>query len=362
MVYLIRNRYKGGFFLKKAVAILLLILFIPITVLVTFYFSISSTLLNTKLVADKFNDSGIYKTITEQIVPQIGTLLVSGNSTQSQDQLSDQAINAMSENLNKNISAEWLKSQFEKTYQGIANYLDGKDSSKEIIIDLSPISNSLSIPNLSKDMLTDDFVKSQYESASVCSQNTTSNCISDSLTYEEFKTKLENELEKINSADKTQEPKSIIPEEINLYETFNIDDQTSSNFGQNMLDIIKNIVKNINYTGYILICILIAITIAIILMFSKNLYFTTKSLGTTFLITSIIIILLSLAGYFVGPIINILMPLEATGFAGIGLIITPLISSIVSVITTRIIIVGIILFILSVILLVYSKKTNPKNE
>lgn len=348
--------------MKKAIAIILLILFVPLFLMVTFYFSTSQTLLNAKEITNDLSKSNIYAIITDELVPQIGTMITSKENISTIDDQTKEASEILTKNIEENIDADWLKEQFETIYTKITNYLKGSNYSQEINIDLTPISESFSISNISENVLTEDFLQSQYDSMPKCSNNTTdTNCISNDITYEQFESEFKNQVENINIQNNNEEKDSFIPATINLYESFNISNENSPNFGQNMLDIGNNIIKNLNYIGYILIGVLIFIIILLVIMFSKDLYFLTKALGITLLITSILAILVATMGYFTGPTINALLPLETAGLSSIGLLIIPIINIIIGSIATKIIITGIILLIFSIILLIYSKKYKPNN-
>lgn len=345
--------------MKKAIAVMFLVIFAPIFILVVLYFSTSSTLLNAKSITQKFNDSNIYNITIQEVLPQINSILISEENIDTADETSQQALKSLTENLEKNVSSQWLKEEFEKLYTKIVNHLQDKDYSKEIIIDLSPISKSFSVSSLTDNMLNDEFLASEYKSTIRCTEDNIDNCPPSKISFEDFKTQVHDEIDKNNLKSDNTDVEKFIPEQYNFYEIFTIKDKDSFNFGQNMLDIGKNIVKNLNYAGYIMSGFLLAIIIIIILMFIKNPYFIFKSLGITFLTTSIIILLLSVIGFFSSPFMMGLFPLSINNTANLGFLIFFMISIIVSEITTKMIIIGIILLSISIIMLIFSKKYKP---
>lgn len=349
--------------MKKALAVILLIIFVPLFILLTLYFSASNTMLNAKLITQKLAENNVYSVITEEVLPQFVTSLSAQEDMEELDQTSKQALEAMSKNLQSSIDANWLKTEFEKLYQEISDYLKGVKDTKQIVIDLSSISESLSTSSLSEAMLTDDFLKSQYESMPVCTSEVTESCRQKDLTFEQFKKMTEDEMVKIEEESSTKEDQTetkIIPQSIDIYESFTIKDKFSPSFGQNMLDKGKYILKTINTTSYVLIAILVVIIVIIILMFYKEPSQIMKILGVGFLVTAILILLFSALGLFAPPIINGLIQAEQADLANVGLAVVPFIGSIIGAITLKIVIVGSLLLIISIVLLIFSKKYKNK--
>ena len=322
------------------------------------YFSVSSTVLNSQFISRKLSEYKIYESISNTLIPEIINLTTEEIGKDQQDPMTSQALKALSINFQQNINTQWIKDTINNSYKQITDFLKRKNTNQNMEIDTKPIAEAFSVDNISTTMLSDDFIKEQFLNTKKCDHQVTTNCLPADTTLDEFKNQLTKELDTLNqiSPVDSNEDQILIPEKINLYELFNIQDATTNIIKNNLLDMGVKFLQVINNIAYLSILLLALIVFIIIAMFYKEKSIWMNIFGISFIVISIVMILLSSTGIIAPIILNQLGTTDKITITNFFYILIPFFGSIISAINLKIFITAIILLIIAIILLVTSKK------
>lgn len=141
---------------RKALAVILIIIFIPILFLTIIGWNLKLTILNPIYWTNSLEKSGIYEKIYDIAPKYLLQMFSEGQS--SKLPISEEEVKKL---LKENLSADYLKSNLEETITQVLGYLNGQYSTIQKKVDLAPIKKGV-------ENLTSSFLQSQLEALPEC--------------------------------------------------------------------------------------------------------------------------------------------------------------------------------------------------
>lgn len=129
-------------FVRKFLAVLIILIFIPLLMISILVFGLKTTLLNPLYLQTNFSQSNFYEKILDTGLPILAESLnkenQEGNQIDENIQVDDLVAIAQ-----KSISPAWLQSQFDNLFEEFNDYLIGKSNEIDFTISLKDLKTSL---------------------------------------------------------------------------------------------------------------------------------------------------------------------------------------------------------------------------
>lgn len=349
--------------MKKALGVILIIFFIPIYVFLVLYFAFDNTIVNSKNISNILTKNQTYQTVTSQVMPNYLNNLFA-NSTSNNSVYQNEYMQIIKDKISSGIKPEWLKSQTESLLKNFVDYLKSSNKNSNLNIDLTPIASLFTVQSIGNMMSSTENLQKLYNSMPVCQNNLPAeNCRPSDLGFDAFSANYKESQNQIPTD--TNQNILLIPEKLNVYEMLN---KNTPGY-INPLDTIKNSYK---YSQNIFITVLIVailIIVLIFLIFLRDRKRMLKFIGIALIIPSAIIFISSLIGYLGSKSVlsinlnQILSSFKLTINPKESLdLVVNISNDIFKEIFLRNIIISLIFIVLSIILLILSKKYNSHSH